>query len=755
MPGWHSSPDRVQAMRRAVRVSVAASAGFYTARYLLDEPAVALYALFAPIALGILSQIPGGGRDRALVVLRVLPIAAALTALGTALAVGTPPAVAGMLLVGFVLAFGAVCGPAPAGVAPGLLLVYILACFPPYAPDTLPERLLGLTAGCLLLALCEWRLLPAPGDIGYRERVARALDTAGRAARAAAAGGPADPAPAGELRAAGQALRLSRLPPAVRPTGASRTDRALAHTGSATRRLLDQLARAAERTGPPPARDPVSAHLVAGIAAECALMARNLRGERPVPGAEMLEEMTEDFLRARARAADAREPVPPDVLRRRSAVLAQAASALTARAALSIGIGGRRRVPGLPAQQLWYAAPSSASLWLRRLRGNMTLRSVVCQNALRTALGLGAARLVAGSLDLSHGFWVLLAVLTLGRTTAGATWTAVRPAAVGTLAGALAAGALVLWAGGATDVYAALLAPTMVLAFTVGPLAGLAWAQGLFTLVVSTAFAQLAPITWRIGEARVVDVLTGCGIGLVCGVLAWPAGAAGEVRRGMSGMLRRAAPLVPATVAAALPPVAPPRAGAAESPEAGGGAGPDTLHRLRLAEAAYAQFRSEPGGGHRDGGPDWPAAINCGVHILVGAHWLPRNAAREAPDEVVGPAVAAWAREAADATAAALVGAARFPPGGVRAAPVRLPADLERSVPARALPLLTDVEHWLESLAAELTALGGGGPAREHGDPSPSAARDGGGPSAGGAVGDHGAQPPAGTRSSTPPAKTS
>ncbi|MFD0431756.1 FUSC family protein [Streptomyces zhihengii] len=225
----------------------------------------------------------------------------------------------------------------------------------------------------------------------------------------------------------------------------------------------------------------------------------------------------------------------------------------------------------------------------------MTLRSVVCQNALRTALGLGAARLVAGSLDLSHGFWVLLAVLTLGRTTAGATWTAVRPAAVGTLAGALAAGALVLWAGGATDVYAALLAPTMVLAFTVGPLAGLAWAQGLFTLVVSTAFAQLAPITWRIGEARAVDVLTGCGIGLVCGVLAWPAGAAGEVRRGMSGMLRRAAPLVPATVAAALPPVAPPRAGAAESPEAGGGAGPDTLHRLRLAEAAYAQFRSEPG----------------------------------------------------------------------------------------------------------------------------------------------------------------
>jgi hypothetical protein len=44
------------------------------------------------------------------------------------------------------------------------------------------------------------------------------------------------------------------------------------------------------------------------------------------------------------------------------------------------------------------------------------------QNAVRVACGLAVARLVAGSLDLTHGFWVLLAVLTLGRTTAGATW---------------------------------------------------------------------------------------------------------------------------------------------------------------------------------------------------------------------------------------------------------------------------------------------------------------------------------------------
>jgi hypothetical protein len=258
MPRRPSSPERVHAARRAVRITVAATAGFYPAVYALDEPVVAMYALFTPIALGILSPLPGSGRDRARVVLRVLPVALALTALGTALAVATAPAVAGMVLVGFVLTFAGAGGPAPAGVAPGLQLFYILACFPPYVPDTLPERLAGLLLGGALLALCEVLVLPAPAEVPYRERLASALEVAARAARAAACSGAAAPGRVRELWGAGQALRLSRLPPAVRPTGAGRTDRALAHMGGAARRLLDQLARSTEHFTASPGRDPVS-----------------------------------------------------------------------------------------------------------------------------------------------------------------------------------------------------------------------------------------------------------------------------------------------------------------------------------------------------------------------------------------------------------------------------------------------------------------------------------------------------------------
>ncbi|MFH0515944.1 FUSC family protein [Streptomyces sp. M41] len=757
MPVRASSPDRVQAARRAVRISVAAAAGFYPAVYLLDSPVLALYAFFTPIALGILSPLPGSGRDRARVVVHVLPVAVALTALGTALAVATGPAVAGMVLVGFVMSFGAACGPGPAGATPGLQLFYILACFPPYLPDTLPERLAGVLLGGALLVLCELLLLPAPPEVSYRERVAAALEVAARAARASACGATAEPGLVHELRAAGQSLRLSRLPPAVRPTGAGRTDRALAHTGGATRRLVDQLARAAEHPSPTPAPDGVSAPLLSAIAAECVAMAANLRGRRPVPGPEALEEVVQQFLVARGQAAAGRAPPSLPVLRRQSAVLAEAASAVTARAALSVALGGRRGVRGLPSEQLWYAGPPAADLWLRRLTGNLTQRSVVFQNAVRTALGLGVARLVAGSLDLSHGFWVLLAVLTLGRTTAGATWSAVRLAVTGTFAGALTAGALILGVGEATDVYAALLVPLMLLAFTVGPVAGIAWAQGLFTLVVSTAFAQLVPVTWQLGETRLVDVLTGCCIGLLCGVVAWPAGASTEVRRGMARLLLEAAPLVPATAAAVLPartttasstpgrtgraqggtdippadtpppgppPPEPPPPEPSEAdagppvrrstePPPGEGAEPpgdteqarrQTRHRLRLAEAAYAQYRSEPQS-HHEAAPDWPAALNCAIHILVGSNWLPQIAARDF-DGKVPDAAAEWARAAAESTADAADRAAGFPPGGIRVPPVHIPYEVEAALTGPVLPVLVDVENWLVTLRADLRTIG-------------------------------------------------
>ncbi|MGW6214817.1 FUSC family protein [Streptomyces sp. NPDC055109] len=699
MPQGFFSPARVRAARQAARVTAASLTGFYTALYALDQPVVAVYALFTPIALGVLSPVPGSGRQRARTVLLVLPVAVALTALGTTLAVTTASAVAGMLVIGFTVSFAAAYGPAPAGVVPGLLLFYVLACFPPYAPQTLPERLYGLLAGGVLLIVCERVLLPAPSSPSYRARIASALDLAAEAAVSVAQGHGGDRERARHLRDEGRALRFSQVPPASRPTGAGRTARGLAHAGSATRRVLDQLARMFEKPAPQPGDDPQCATLLREVAAACAATAGALRGTRAVPGQEMLEEEVADFVAVRGRPSEDGAEASPRLLRHRTDVLTVAASALTVQTAVTVAIGGRRSSPGMPHDQFWYAEPSTPRLLTLRLTGNLTLRSVLFQNAVRTALGLGAARLVAGTLDLSHGFWVLLAVLTLGRTTAGATWSTVRSAAIGTLLGALAAGALLFGAGGATVVYAVVLVPATFVAFAVGPIAGPAWAQGLFTLVVSAAFSQLTPATWRLAEVRLLDVLTGCTIGLLCGVLAWPAGARAELRRSAAELLRAVARLVALTIADLVD--------APDEARARGDTTEEALrlarHRLRIAEGAYAQYRTEGGRGPGGGGPDWLAALNCGSHAMAGAHWLPRLDHGPAPPDAVR-----WARESVARLTTALERAATFPPGGVHVRTPPLPTEVISKAPPLVRPSLVDIDGWLRNLAADLATVGGG-----------------------------------------------
>ncbi|MFJ8148727.1 FUSC family protein [Streptomyces sp. NPDC096048] len=722
MPKLPSPAESFGGSGRAVRVSLAAAAGFYPAAYVMDRPVVALYALFTPVAFGVLSPLPGSGRRCAGSVLRAVPAAAALVSLGTALAVTTWAAAAGMLLVALVLTFGAACAPRLAGVVPGLQLCYILACFPPYAPATLPERLGGLTLGATALLLGELLLFPPPRHTSYAERVADALDLAARTAGLLLRAEAADRGTARRLRTVGTELRLSRQPHGGRPTGAGRSDRALAQAGSAARRVLDQLAALGEL--PPAPADTASQSLLHGIAAACSDAADVLRGGRSVHGAELLQELTARFMNERGGGPEGRDECSYVLLRHRSTLLTVAVSAVTVRAAADLAAGGPA-LPGLPREQFWYAGKPAVRLWLVRISGNLTPRSVVFQNAVRTALGLALARLVAGSLDLSHGFWALLSVLTLARTTVVGTWSAVRSAAAGTLFGSVLAGVLIIGVGEATAVYAALLVPMMLLAFSVGPAGGPAWAQGLFTLVVSTAFAQISPVTWRLEEARLVDALTGSAIGLVCGILAWPAGARTEMRRSVTALLRAAAPVVRDAAGAVADRGIGAGAGARHGTgtEAGAGAHahcgigagaglvgrPSTdslwpvLHRLRIAEAAYAQFLTEPAPRAGDDGPDWLAALNFGSRVLTGAYWLPP--ARDAPE--LPPGARRWAETAARQVAAAAVRAADLPLRGVDVRIAPLPPAVPPGTAAGVWPLLVDLEVWLHALAADLATMSG------------------------------------------------
>ncbi|WP_406859322.1 FUSC family protein [Streptomyces sp. HUAS MG47] len=709
-----------RAGRRAVRVTAAAGGGFYLFLYAFDSVTAATYALFAAVALGGLSRIPGTGRQRAAVMLRAAPWSWVLITLGTFLAVRTWSAVAGMLVVGFALAFLAVCGPRPAGAAPGLQLLYILPCFPPYDPGSLGERLGGAAVGLGLLVLAEAFLFPERPEPSYGERVAAAARLAGHWARVL--GAPPYALTAQDARAAhsaAQGLRPSRVPEPARPAGPGLRDRALAHSGLAARAVLSRLTR----LGPPPAgsHGPGVLDAVARVTDETAL---RLTGE----GTEVPGRTHEELARIRTALVTAPHsgtgPDSAPAQRRRASLLEIVDATLALSMAATLAVHGRTAGAVASPGRFWYAGRRAPELWWHRLAGNVGRRSVHFQNAVRISLALAAARLIAGVDTLPHGFWALLATLTLTRTTVAETRVTVRQALTGTLVGALVAAGLLIAAGSDTTVYAVILPFVMLGAFTLGPVKGVGWTQALFTVVVSMVFAQLAHSTWQLAEFRLLEVLAGSAIGAVFGLLAWPRGAHDEVRRSGAELVREAAEIVVATVAAVV-------AGGLREPRATAPGHRSLQHGLILAESAFAQFQREPDGAGRGVGvlrtgasstdPDWQATLMMAHHTLWGSDRLlvppPPPAGPDGPtvEPPLGREAAAEVQRLGDRVAGRmlLVSAAVDPGGDTPEAPVPLrdptvAAGLEAD-PPDASPAYYVAVSWLDGLLSDLERITGTG----------------------------------------------
>lgn len=720
--------------RRAVPVTLVAAAGFYLFRYGLDRPVAATYALFAVVALGGLSRIPGTGRQRAALVSRLVPVCWALVAIGTCLSVRTWSAVLGMLVIGFALAFAAVGGPRAAGAAPGLQLLYILPSFPPYDPASLGERLIGTTTGLALFVAAEALVFPERRPPSYRDRAARAARAAAHCATLLAA--PPHALTATDIRAtreAGQALRPLTVPEAERPAGPGARDRALAHTGLATRTLLSRLAQLPAAPGEDPGPD-VAAVLRAVARLAAATETCLLAGTPPVAAQKELITARAHLSAASAGPAPTRTPglpscdgtapvpgFPPAVLRRHAAVLEIADAALAMGTAADLAVQGRHAAVEVPPGRFWYATTWAPLLWWHRMRGHAGRRSVFFQNAVRIALALTAARLVAGVDTLPHGFWAMLATLTLTRTTMDETWRTIRLALAGTLAGALLTAGTLTLVGTHGAVYAAVLPVWMLVAFTVGPVRGVGWAQGLFTVLVALVFAQLAPPTWRLAEVRMLDVLVGSVIGAVFGLLAWPRGAHEELRHTAAELLRRAAEIVVATSASVA------EGGTLSAPS--GVPGHRSLqHAVVLAESAYAQYQSEPTlfGGRGRGvalpGVDWQATLIAGHHTLWGSERL-----LEPPLSGLGPAAAESAGGLGERVAGRmlLVSAALDPGDDTPTArsPLIDPALAAFGTEPRDAPrLYYATVSWLDSLLTDLARIAYAGPAPDAG-PEPKPAR--------------------------------
>ena len=591
---WLKSKDPgLVAIKRAARVTLAACVTFYFSLYVLKDAQMATFAVFGCIALGALSEVRGEPWRRTRTYGAALVAGIVLVTLGTLLAVTTWAAVAGMLVVGFAIAYAGAGGPRVVGAANGLQLLYILPSFPPYAPESLGSRLIGLILGVGLLAIADRVLWPPPVPKPFRHRLAEAIRAVhDRFVAVLSSDGDHHPPtqPESEI-----SLRLSNIPALERPTGPGRRDRAAMHTVTILRGLEARVAALAGITLTQQSRATavheegrkllsVSAHILA----ESAESLDSPPGGHAQPDSASVESALAGYVRRREAVVGSAR-VDQDLPNRlRFAVVVEELAMWTRDLALATRIMQGDRAPEPPtrsiAEPFWYSARSTPSLWFRRFRGHFTPRSVFFQNAIRLAVGLAPARLFAGLLDLSHGFWVLLATLTLMRTSITATRAAVVPAFLGTVAGGLIAALVLVLAGADAAVYEVAFPFVMFFALAAGPIAGLVAGQALFTLLVALLFAQMAPVSWRLAEVRVIDVVLGGLLGAVVGLLVWPRGATGEMRRTAKTTLDAAANDLESTVQSLTRQVA--TVGRRDSAEV-------AVHFLTLADSTYAQYRSE------------------------------------------------------------------------------------------------------------------------------------------------------------------
>ncbi|WP_306213961.1 FUSC family protein, partial [Actinoplanes sp. RD1] len=662
--------------------------GFFLCRYVLGQPAMAPYALFGVVALGVLSQIWGSPGRRARTLLAVLPVCWVLVTLGTLLSVSTWTAAAGMVVLGFAIPFAGVGGPRLVGLAAGMQLLYILPSFPPYDPGALPWRLAGVTLAVLLLAAAELWLWPDRTPVPYRRKLGDAVEAVAGCLGAVAAMWSGDPAGRERLAAllpdateASDALRPSRLPAIQRPASAGRRDRALSAAAGTARLILGRSVDLYFHDDRGALGKAEAAELVR-VTAGCAQAAADyLRGHGELPDTNLIAAGLADFRAARERTDP--DGVDPDLLRLGSHALSVGEWTKNLVTELRIVAGE----PVHPSDRYWFAGQPAWRLWWHRLRENLTPRSVYFQGALRLAVALGVARVLAGVLDLSHGFWVLLTILTVLRTSAAETRSALRPALVGTVLGSVAA-AVLLVVGVHPVVYAIALPLVMLVGNAAGPVLGPAWGQGLFTVTIALVFAQLAPVDWRLAEARVLDVTVGAVIGVLIGLFAWPRGGAGELHRATSAFLADGAGVVRETVRVLS------RHGAQD------GALARARRDERLAEASYALYQTER---HGPAPLDWQATLIAGQHAVRGAEALLRVTpeGRLLPCATVLDAAAADVAGRFEAAAAAVLAERRQAPAGP---PPELPwpTDLGRD-----LYHLADLRVWLDGLREDLSRIAG------------------------------------------------
>jgi uncharacterized membrane protein YccC len=549
LPKWS-----VPAAMRALRTTIVMPGLFALTFEVVGDLQMALFAAFGSFATLVLASFGGTRRDKAVAHLGLALVGSAALAIGTAVHGTDWLAALVTLPVGFAIFFGGVAGPNAASGVTAALLLYVLPVASPGTVADIPSRLAGwwLASAAGTAAV----LLLSPRTPGDRFRASAAGLAAALSSHLAAAGrGEATPADRDATVAAkNELMRLSSATP-YRPTGLATADQGLANITEllewASALTTDAFNGHVEIDRAAPAdRELLGA--AAGVLADVALLLNN----QDVPAEDVSRRIAE-LERARVASSRQQNELSGDQASvdaaGQHAVHAQTIAVAARAAAADAMIAARRADPETVAAQRrsWYGADREGSLAAGRLAGvagaatiasrHASIRSVWFRSSARGAVALAIAVSVADLTGVEHGFWVVLGTISVLRANAAATGATVVRALAGTVVGFAVGAALMLAVGtGYNTLWIILPIAVLVASYAPGT-APFAVGQAAFTVMVIVLFNLLAPAGWRVGLVRLQDVVLGCAVSLVIGVLFWPRGASAVVGDDLADAFRRGA----------------------------------------------------------------------------------------------------------------------------------------------------------------------------------------------------------------------
>lgn len=232
--------------------------------------------------------------------------------------------------------------------------------------------------------------------------------------------------------------------------------------------------------------------------------------------------------------APARPPVAAAELQlaRRLVALAGQLRAVAALApAAGAGSGLRRRRPQPRTSRPLERLRSDAA----QLRANASLQSPAGRHALRLAIVVPAAELIARELPLQRGYWMVVAAATVLRPEFGATLTRGTERAGGTALGVALAGAITVGLHPVGGITVAIVGALAWAGYALFP-ASFAVGFTFITALVVFLLDAINPDTLSTASARLLDTLVGGTLGLIVYRL-WPTWSQVSARRSLAALL--------------------------------------------------------------------------------------------------------------------------------------------------------------------------------------------------------------------------